>query len=727
MVVESCTKSGTRYPPSTGMTAKELCENDDLVTSLVLDAHLGFITHKMNLRFRPLKINKEELRNIISDFKHHQDYEKTYHQLISGEWALAYFLTKSKQQQNSFKEHVFRYLRIFDKESGFEVLPCNRYSGEHHLGAKMCATRKWSKNDKIPFLVGCIAELTEEEEAQLLHPGRNDFSVMYSCRKNCAQLWLGPAAFINHDCRSNCKFVSTGRDTACVKVLRDIEIGEEITCFYGEDFFGDNNCYCECETCERRKTGAFSARKKDTEEGGESKTTYSFRETDNRLNRLKQQAKLNNNNKNTHLKQKLNSNETVDKKINGNLQKPLTLREIQSKGLNRTQMLFSQKFSLNHSNGVLSDKNRIISQKKTTDELHIENSVKPQNSLNKKLDKDQCQSKLDNQNKKFCKIQYKALSRTIGKEKKNNIQKPDPIVACNERNQNIDALNKASVYNIDNEDLSLMTKWAPRCRTSRIGSNSSIVPCYKSDTIINKTNVKLETTFPKDKNDQSTNKKTVVQSATRSKRKDLTDSEKQELEKDSISEVNKLINNNSHKTNSGKINPSTSPNQTKTKNNKYDYNLQMDTVDVKNNLEESPQGCLKLTIRVRRSHLTEDHYSSLEGGNNSINSSKGYQKEAIYEILPPSNTNSPRKHQKKKKKKRKKKSQERDLSKLETCNNKRPKLNSSTASQLCSSSESSNCSLNSSPLKPGTKRLRLIFGNNSIDIDIPPSKARRFF
>lgn len=141
-----------------------------------------------------------------------------------------------------------RYMSIYLPDCPFEVNATNRYTIVTYE-ASVTARRFIRRKETIRYLVGIQVTITPEEEAEMALR-KKDFSLVVSSRSKSTSLFMGPARFVNHDCDANARLVTRGPAGIEIIACRDIEVGEEITVNYGDNYFGENNCECLCQTCE---------------------------------------------------------------------------------------------------------------------------------------------------------------------------------------------------------------------------------------------------------------------------------------------------------------------------------------------------------------------------------------------------------------------------------------------------------------------------------------------
>lgn len=116
---------------------------------------------------------------------------------------------------------------------------------------KISASKPIAKDTVLHELIGKTAILSEADLTFLIEKSAN-FSIIYSSRCNKNLLMLGPAALVNHDCDANCFYHVKNDRFVFIKTIKNIDLGEELTCFYGKDFFGKNNYQCLCITCQEK-------------------------------------------------------------------------------------------------------------------------------------------------------------------------------------------------------------------------------------------------------------------------------------------------------------------------------------------------------------------------------------------------------------------------------------------------------------------------------------------
>ncbi|SPO04596.1 related to Histone-lysine N-methyltransferase SET9 [Cephalotrichum gorgonifer] len=242
------------------LTLAQVSAYDDILTDALVDHAFYWTTIPKNRpSYHPSRhIREDDITKILqAEVIINQDLDVAESRLLDTA-GLRKFLTslKTDKEKTDFKRHLRRYLSIYLPDCAFEVTSTNRYTITTEE-ASISARRLIRKNEVIKYLTGIQVLITPEEEEEIASR-KKDFSIVVSSRSRCASLFMGPARFANHDCRANARLKTTGQAGMEVVATRDIDVGEEITVTYGENYFGEDNCECLCQTCEDARVNGWA-------------------------------------------------------------------------------------------------------------------------------------------------------------------------------------------------------------------------------------------------------------------------------------------------------------------------------------------------------------------------------------------------------------------------------------------------------------------------------------
>ncbi|KAI1426981.1 hypothetical protein F5Y12DRAFT_739389 [Xylaria sp. FL1777] len=249
--------STTRRPP---ITLAQLSSYDDILTDALVDhAYYWTTIPKNRPSYHPSRgVTEEAITKIIqSHLVVDPNVELAESELLATDGLRRFYSgLKTPKEQDDFRAHLRRYMRIYLPDCPFEVSSTNRYTIYSHEAA-ITARKYIKKGQPIKYLSGIQVMITAKEDKELAKR-KKDFSIVISSRNKCAALFMGPARFANHDCDANARLMITGQTGIEIVATKNIDVGDEITVSYAENYFGEDNCECLCRTCEENVANGWA-------------------------------------------------------------------------------------------------------------------------------------------------------------------------------------------------------------------------------------------------------------------------------------------------------------------------------------------------------------------------------------------------------------------------------------------------------------------------------------